>query len=117
MGVLSKEGGGEMGYKSADYECWKCKRKTIVYTWSGHSMFFDKTPPRGKPDTIRWVYSHTAECQYWANTCKHCGALIGDFYLYCEPDGPFFGEEGSDSEEASARAGGPGGGVDNGGPL
>ena len=27
----------------------------------------------------------------WANGCVHCDALQGAFYLYMEPDGPFFG--------------------------
>lgn len=37
-------------------------------------------------------YSSTAEMEYYANTCA-CGALFGDFYLYCEPGGAFFPEE------------------------
>ena len=26
---------------------------------------------------------------YWANHCEHCGTLLGDHELHCEPDGAF----------------------------
>lgn len=35
-------------------------------------------------------YSRMAEGSYWANHCKHCGALQGDFHLHSEPGGAFF---------------------------
>lgn len=34
--------------------------------------------------------SRTAGLTYWMNHCSGCGAKIGDFYLFNEPDGPFF---------------------------
>jgi hypothetical protein len=40
---------------------------------------------------VKFSYSKTVNARYWANTCEHCGALQGDFFLYNEPDGPFFG--------------------------
>jgi hypothetical protein len=30
----------------------------------------------------------TANC-YWANHCEHCGLLLDDHELHCEPDGAF----------------------------
>jgi len=30
-----------------------------------------------------------ANSAYWANHCEHCGALLGDHELYCEPEGAF----------------------------
>lgn len=35
-------------------------------------------------------YSRTVGGRYWANHCKHCGALQGDFHLHSEPGGAFF---------------------------
>lgn len=35
-------------------------------------------------------YSRTVGHKYWANHCKHCGALQGDFHLHSEPGGAFF---------------------------
>ena len=43
-------------------------------------------PPRYRPR-----YSRTMGETTWANGCVHCDALQGAFYLYMEPDGPFFG--------------------------
>jgi len=106
-----------MGYRSAVFGCWKCKRSTVVYTWPGHEVFGTDTPPEGKPATIQWRYSKTAEGSYWANTCKHCGALIGDWFLYYEPGAPFADDNGSDSESGAARRGAPGGGAHGGDPL
>ena len=28
--------------------------------------------------------------KYYANHCKHCGVIHGDFYLHSQPDSPFF---------------------------
>lgn len=30
-----------------------------------------------------------ANSSYWANHCEHCGAMLGDHELYCEPEGAF----------------------------
>ena len=36
---------------------------------------------------------------YWANHCEHCGTLLGDHELHCEPDGAFM----PSSEAAAAN--------------
>jgi len=36
------------------------------------------------------TYSKTENRSYIANNCINCGILQGDFFLYEEPDGPFF---------------------------
>jgi len=36
---------------------------------------------------------------YWANHCEHCGMLLGDHELHCEPDGAFM----PSSEAAAAN--------------
>lgn len=43
-------------------------------------------------------YSRTLKASYLANNCKHCDALQGDWFLFEEPDSPFFI---SDEEDAS----------------
>jgi hypothetical protein len=41
--------------------------------------------------------SPATHSSYWENHCDHCGALLGDHELHCEPDGAF-----APSSEASA---------------
>ncbi|WP_213435169.1 MULTISPECIES: hypothetical protein [Lysobacteraceae] len=38
---------------------------------------------------VRNTPSRTAGISYWSNTCVHCEALQGDWFL-TKPDGPFF---------------------------
>ena len=49
--------------------------------------------------TFRLAYSEATAGAYWANHCKHCGALLSDHDLHCEPGAPFM----PDSESAAAR--------------
>lgn len=35
-------------------------------------------------------YSKTVKDSYLANHCKHCNAIQGDYFLFSEPDSPFF---------------------------
>lgn len=56
------------------------------------------------PRTIQYRYSNTVGNKYWVNTCPRCGSIQGDWHLFSEPDGPFFGvrcEE--NSQEAYKR--------------
>jgi hypothetical protein len=39
---------------------------------------------------FRLAYSPSALNSYWANHCEHCGKLLGDHELHCEPEGAFF---------------------------
>jgi hypothetical protein len=41
--------------------------------------------------------SPATHCSYWENHCEHCGVLLGDHELHCEPDGAF-----APSSEAAA---------------
>jgi hypothetical protein len=34
-------------------------------------------------------YSPLTATEYWLNHCQHCGALLEDHDLHCEPDGAF----------------------------
>ena len=46
---------------------------------------------------FRLARSAATQSIYWANHCEHCGALLGDHELHCEPDGAF-----APSSEAAA---------------
>lgn len=35
-------------------------------------------------------YSKTTQSNYYGNHCDNCGVLQGNFFLYSEPDSPFF---------------------------
>lgn len=39
---------------------------------------------------FRPSHSPATQNTYWANHCEHCGALLDDDELHCEPDGAFF---------------------------
>ena len=46
---------------------------------------------------FRLAQSAATQSIYWANHCEHCGILLGDHELHCEPDGAF-----APSNEAAA---------------
>jgi Competence protein CoiA-like family len=78
-------------YRYGIHECWKCEREILVFGWPKVGMH-DNSPPEEKPlpRTIQYRYSKTAGGTYWVNTCLYCQSIQGDFFLYAEPDGPFF---------------------------
>lgn len=89
-------------YKAAT-KCWKCKRvinvvfpysdEYVSWSWFGMSKeeeaiwrqiaklqrqgvrFFANVGP------IKYRYSKTVGEKYWMNTCKYCGAKVGNFFL------------------------------------
>ena len=48
---------------------------------------------------FRLAHSAVTSSSYWANHCEHCGTLLGDHELHCEPDGAFM----PSSEAAAAN--------------
>jgi|HubBroStandDraft_2_1064218.scaffolds.fasta_scaffold41508_2 hypothetical protein len=48
---------------------------------------------------FRLAQSAATQNIYWANHCEHCGTLLGDHELHCEPDGAF-----APSSEAAAAS-------------
>jgi ribosomal protein S14 len=38
---------------------------------------------------FRLAHSAATSSSYWANHCEHCGTLLDDHELHCEPDGAF----------------------------
>ena len=39
--------------------------------------------------------SEATQSVYWVNHCEHCGALLEDYELYCEPEGAFMPSSGA----------------------
>lgn len=79
-------------YRYGICKCWKCKNEIIVFAWPKVGMNSSSDPqviPR--PKTVQFRFSKTAGHYYWVNTCPYCKSIQGDFFLYFEPDGPFFG--------------------------
>lgn len=78
-------------YRYGFCKCWKCKREIIVFAWPKNSMHDNSAPKiQPPPKTVQYRFSKTAGNKYWVNTCLHCASIQGDFFLYSEPDGPFF---------------------------
>ena len=79
-------------YRYGFCECWKCKREIIVFAWPKTSQW-DRSAPKMEPipRTIQYRYSNTVGGKYWVNTCPRCKSIQGDWHLFSEPDGPFFG--------------------------
>ncbi|SHF89037.1 Competence protein CoiA-like family protein [Caldanaerobius fijiensis DSM 17918] len=73
------------------HRCWKCGKEILVFAWPGSGGFTHEEPNvKPVPRTIQYRYSNTIKHKYWANTCPYCNSIQGDFFLYCEPEGPFF---------------------------
>jgi hypothetical protein len=49
--------------------------------------------------SFRMAYSAVTLNSYWANHCEHCGTLLDDHELHCEPEGAFM-----PSSESAATA-------------
>lgn len=78
-------------YRYGLHNCWKCRRRILVFGWTALGIHHHSIPENNPPRTIQYRYSKTARCKYWANTCPYCQSVQGNFFLYSEPDGPFFG--------------------------
>ncbi len=78
-------------YRHGFWKCWKCKREIVVFAWPKDGTH-DNSAPKIKPPprTVQYRYSKTKGNKYWVNTCPYCQSIQGDFFLYSEPDGPFF---------------------------
>jgi len=59
-------------------------------------LFYVDYLPDGVRDRLQQIspfyrmgYSAVTLNSYWANHCEHCGTLLDDHELHCEPDGAF----------------------------
>jgi len=66
--------------------------------WNAFPMTFRDRLHRISP-FFRLAHSAATLNSYWANHCEHCGTLLGDHELHCEPDGAFM----PSSEAAAAN--------------
>ncbi len=97
-----------------EQECFKCKQKTKVvslaadmYTIVDDQQFefnegdinfiqdidgIPQTLEKYLKDNYQYYlgYSKTTQSKYYGNHCDNCGVLQGNFFLYSEPDSPFF---------------------------
>ena len=78
-------------YEPGIISCYRCRKKTPVFAWRPGQLHEAERPPDPLPRTVEHRYSKLLGRRYWANTCFHCHALFGDWFLFAEPDGPFFG--------------------------
>lgn len=85
--------------------CYKCKKTTYVYSYYLNyeleylSLYFQAYGNnvglgdlnyvdnilKNQIDTIKMCYSNTTHSSYIANTCQHCGALQGKYYVVDDP--------------------------------
>lgn len=105
--------------------CWRCGETQSVIGLGTHCIYDDDDQVGEVGDTSELVlltnirsmptdvlahlarrhpsymkrYSRMADDTYFANTCGHCSANFGDFYLFSEPGGAFFP---TTEEEAAA---------------
>jgi hypothetical protein len=79
----------EIYYRYAIHPCWRCDQRMLVFAWPGGRMFSQAKPQHHPlPQTIQYRSSRMAGARYWVNTCPHCRAIQGDFFLHGEMDGP-----------------------------
>src|SRR5438093_4987310 len=66
-----------VGFEAA---CWKCGRAGPVFLWPGIRDW--SPPPAPVPSTVKLQFSKSLGESYPANSCIHCDAMFGDFYLF-----------------------------------
>ncbi len=89
--IISKETGIEIPktyYRYGLCECYKCGKKILAFAWPDESP---KEQPM--PKTIGKRATKMSGEEYWNNSCPYCNAVQGKYFLFSEPDGPFFGLE------------------------
>jgi Competence protein CoiA-like family len=97
-------------YEPGIATCYRCGKGTLVFAWRRGQLHETEAPPQPRPSVIELRFSRMAGHRYWANVCLHCHSLFGDWFLFAEPDGPFFGradlqgKEEYDYNQESARA-------------
>jgi hypothetical protein len=70
-------------------DAWQCANFTAFLFYVEHlpesvQSRLNQLSPHFRPE-----HSTVTLCSYWANHCEHCGALLEDHELHCEPDGAF----------------------------
>jgi hypothetical protein len=70
-------------------DAWQCANADAF-------LFYVEYLPAGVLDQLKQIspsfrlaYSAATLNSYWANHCEHCGTLLDDHELHCEPEGAF----------------------------
>ncbi|MDZ7778353.1 MAG: competence protein CoiA family protein [Gemmatimonadota bacterium] len=67
-------------YGYAPHTCWRCHREMLAFAWPGGGGHSPTRPPDPIPPTVQHRVTEGGG-NYWANTCLHCAAVQGDYYL------------------------------------
>lgn len=75
--------------EAADEEIWQRSSVNALLFYVGHLPEDVGARLRPLSQDFRLAPSDATHNCYWANHCEHCGTLLGDHELHCEPDGAF----------------------------
>ena len=80
-------------YRYAPSKCWKCEKDIILYTYPGCNQGIGGVAPDPTHEPIPSTLKKLFLWDNWqyTNVCPHCETLQGNFYIYHEPEGVFFG--------------------------
>ena len=79
-------------YRYSFCDCWNCREEILVFAWNKDGMHSNEEPKQKPiPRILQNRNSAMAGTSYWVNVCPYCNRIQGDFFLYMEPDGAFFG--------------------------
>lgn len=91
-------------YRYAPYECRRCHREFLVFTWPGVSAYYSSRPAiNPRPPNVRWVKSTALGRSYSGNVCPSCDIIQGRYPLHGEPDSPFYRVENEDDAGSFER--------------
>ncbi len=70
-------------YRAAPHTCYRCRQRTVVYTWVHHGPRGHDWPPSPRPAVLQLRRTRQpGGVRYWTNECVSCHATQGDHYLY-----------------------------------
>jgi hypothetical protein len=93
---------------AASARCWKCRAEIeVICLYCKHGLVGTETYSEFSVSSIsavdaaleeqlkgwpafRWRFDRSLGRRVLTNVCTHCGASQADYYLHCEPGGPFF---------------------------
>jgi hypothetical protein len=79
--------GGNRGEPAAN--AWQCAGSSAFLFYVEYLPETVQAQFRRRSASYQVSYSNATLNSYWANRCEHCGAVLDDHELHCEPDGAF----------------------------
>jgi hypothetical protein len=79
-------------------EAWQCANAAAFLFYVDYLPDAVRDQLQQISPSFRMAYSAATLNSYWANHCEHCGTLLDDHELHCEPEGAFM----PSSESAAA---------------